>query len=1010
MKVSEIMSGGRVISPGRPDHKPKITIVTPTYKRNAEGLLSRCLDSAAAQSFSDFEHIIIDDGSSDGSEDTIRDYALRDDRIVYVRHDQNSGLPGVRTNEGVIRARGAAVAFLFDDNIFDTDFLKTAWQCLNESAVDVVHSNVKMLVKEGKPFHLGGWPLTLELMRNLNTIPNGGVLCKRSFFDTYGLYDPTLAMRRVCDWDLWLKALALGAKFKHLDVTSSVEYGLVSENSIGNTIAWDVKVVYGYMLDNRTFADRAKAFTPARIGDVDVLDPGALHPYVRSAEEWNAFVSQVYDPFFAKTGYPAKDFSRPSNRVLLGGAANSALDAAHPRSRVLIVCNSINGWAASVIDMLRAVDGQIVLNCPEWQMAAFPASDIDVLVLLDTAAQFIVPQIEAYRTAGVSIVYIAEHGAQSAPESGLPPRAFNTSTHIVDVLGSEMYFPQTGIGYNEANLAGARQHAQHAHIVCAQEEMAARLGVLDRAVDLHTSAASIHEAYGTQSPTVAYDTDTQICPETIARPDATRLGVRRSFEGLAALIASRPGEVIAVKSETLCSVPYLERIGIEYVARSVGSKLHIVDAQTPANDEGANDFAAHFCNIVSAARVNAALARMRHNMDTPIRVHIFLNSHMLSGSEVYGLMLARNLKRVGLPCVVYVPDQNIYGPDADRGRIDEWLAAHGLAPTQTAPYQPGPQFHQLEQAHKDEQINRLQRFLDAESPALVICSGYMPMFAALDTDAAIFTALFQASAYSPSQLAYLRRGLHGVMSDCEWSLNAIARLVGVPAHVVRSTIPVYDRDRHVMARPRSTAGIRIAIGGTLQSRKRQLEAIEAIALLRDKGYLLELNIYGYELDMVKDYLAKIEERICQLDLGHIVRRRGMQSMARIAGENDIILSASIDESLPQTLAQLMDMGLLAVAGLAGGIDEIVVDGETGFLTTDLSSEGLAEALERAFAAASRWPRIICQARALIAAKYSATKTTGVLLTLLNEGILLKELAPSKLQQVKGRSLLNFLRR
>src|SRR4051794_2235791 len=108
MKVSEIIADAQVISAGRLRYKPRISVVTPTYCRNAEGLLLRCLDSAATQSFADFEHIIVDDGSTDGSQGVLTDAALRDDRIVYIRHEKNSGLPGVRTNEGIMRARGDA--------------------------------------------------------------------------------------------------------------------------------------------------------------------------------------------------------------------------------------------------------------------------------------------------------------------------------------------------------------------------------------------------------------------------------------------------------------------------------------------------------------------------------------------------------------------------------------------------------------------------------------------------------------------------------------------------------------------------------------------------------------------------------------------------------------------------------------------------------------------------------------------------------------------------------------
>src|SRR4051812_39010482 len=315
MKVAEVSSGARVISQGRTYRRPKVSIVTPTYCRNAEGLLAKCLDSAMAQTFEDFELIVIDDGSSDGSELTIRDAALRDDRIVYLRHDRNSGLPAIRTNEGIMRARADAIVFLFDDNIFASGFVQSAWEALEAGGADVVHSNVHMLAKDGNDFTLGGWPLTLELLRNLNTIPNGGVMVRRSFFDRYGLYDPHILMRRVCDWDLWLRALTLGATFYHLDQDGAVEHGLVSDNSLGNTVAWDVKIAYGYMLDERRFAERARLLCPAAIGDYDVLDPRSVVPYVRNGREWSELTETVYRPFLERHGAGEFDPALPSNRA-----------------------------------------------------------------------------------------------------------------------------------------------------------------------------------------------------------------------------------------------------------------------------------------------------------------------------------------------------------------------------------------------------------------------------------------------------------------------------------------------------------------------------------------------------------------------------------------------------------------------------------------------------------------------------------------------------------------------
>ena len=93
----------RITTRGAADRQPAVTIVTPTYRRNAEGLLLKCLGSALDQTFTDFEHVIIDDGSTDGTEEVVLDLCERDERIVYVRRkNRNSGLPAVRANEGIL--------------------------------------------------------------------------------------------------------------------------------------------------------------------------------------------------------------------------------------------------------------------------------------------------------------------------------------------------------------------------------------------------------------------------------------------------------------------------------------------------------------------------------------------------------------------------------------------------------------------------------------------------------------------------------------------------------------------------------------------------------------------------------------------------------------------------------------------------------------------------------------------------------------------------------------------
>ena len=115
----------------------------------------------------------------------------------------------------------------------------------------------------------------------------------------------------------------------------------------------------------------------------------------------------------------------------------------------------------------------------------------------------------------------------------------------------------------------------------------------------------------------------------------------------------------------------------------------------------------------------------------------------------------------------------------------------------------------------------------------------------------------------------------------------------------------------------------------------------------------------------------------------------MVSLDDIAEANDILLSASSDESLPQTMIEMMSRSLIVVAGLSGGIDEIVEDGQTGYLTTDLSSRGLAEVIKRAIDDRNNWDLIRSSAIRLLQEQFSEATTTATLLELLTNAAALE---------------------
>ena len=88
--------------------KPLVSIIIPAY--NVSGYLRKCLDSVLSQTYSNFQVIIIDDGSTDESPNICDQYAEKDRRFV-VRHQQNAGLSAAR-NVGLKLAKGDYIFFL----------------------------------------------------------------------------------------------------------------------------------------------------------------------------------------------------------------------------------------------------------------------------------------------------------------------------------------------------------------------------------------------------------------------------------------------------------------------------------------------------------------------------------------------------------------------------------------------------------------------------------------------------------------------------------------------------------------------------------------------------------------------------------------------------------------------------------------------------------------------------------------------------------------------------------
>src|SRR5262249_8177775 len=116
IRVRDFLTDQQVFRASSAPRRPTVSVILPTYSRARTGQLERAISSVLQQTFADLELIVVDDGSRDGSFDLIQKLQTHDARVVHVRHEQNSGIHILRTNEGIELARGRYVAFQFDDD------------------------------------------------------------------------------------------------------------------------------------------------------------------------------------------------------------------------------------------------------------------------------------------------------------------------------------------------------------------------------------------------------------------------------------------------------------------------------------------------------------------------------------------------------------------------------------------------------------------------------------------------------------------------------------------------------------------------------------------------------------------------------------------------------------------------------------------------------------------------------------------------------------------------------
>src|SRR5437773_7960671 len=193
-----------------------VSIIIPAY--NAARWLPATLDSLLLQTCSDWEAIIIDDGSTDGTAGVGEDYCARDGRISLFRMPENCGTAAAR-NRGMLEARGEYIAFLDSDDIwFPTKLEKQI--CLLQARPDCDACYTQFELVDDWCRITDGWrelsrifshnPVNALALARGNYVGGSasGVLMRRSLIKTVGLFNET--MRGSEDLDYWYRIALRG--------------------------------------------------------------------------------------------------------------------------------------------------------------------------------------------------------------------------------------------------------------------------------------------------------------------------------------------------------------------------------------------------------------------------------------------------------------------------------------------------------------------------------------------------------------------------------------------------------------------------------------------------------------------------------------------------------------------------------------------------------------------------------------------------------------------------------
>lgn len=954
--------------------KPLISVILPTYCRGDNGLLKRALDSVLSQTFQNFELIIVDDGSVDGTEKLVMSYIERYSNIIYMRNYTNSGLPALRVNQGIEHSRGEFICFQFDDDEWMENALETLYNFyLSKNELCIVYGKVLLKIDNqeypfGKQFNYS------ELVES-NQIANNSVLIPKDIFLEFGLYDVHLIARRLCDWDLWLR-FSKEIPFYFYDGILTIVYA-DQENSVGNSFPIDMEKMRVYFSKNRN-----KSLMNDNFRNFDIADVNIFKNFTTQQNIYNKFVL----PWTLKNlkidnknliNYNAKRKSRDSINILISrGLFDSTIDI------------TITNFSKILGDKYNFI------FFPEKELSYVDVTNYDFIILFRTLGNESINFINRLDKS-VPILYFIDDDLLNIykirPEfSYLAP-----GTEMHENLKYLIKNSDLVVTYSDSITKSIQPFNNK--VIQLKTNILSKY--LSNAIIISEKEIIDIAFIGGNARKEEIDYLWKALLK-FARNYTNK--IRFNFWGYVPENIDELSSIVEVRTEPFTTAYYaylnkLQKANFDIILsplfddefRKGKSPIKLLEASA-ANALGV------FSNSPVYDEIEHGITGIKVPMEVDAWYEALESIMAMSYAERHTII--ENAKQFVLNNYSTENQLEDFKVIFDKSTFNMKIKDKFIAYACHSGYLAGAENHLFRHAKlmKDnnynvvflipdffkEQNEKLEDMCKMFDIPVVFC----PLnFIVTETDNFVDTirqddisyfadcikdfdiGLFHSSTIIPLVGAYARKlqipyiaSVYAVSSTITLNLETMPKFLHTDsvryatrwgellsdAYAKCIRTPLEDRYFQCSHKKESSKSIRFAIVGTLQERKGQLELIKALGELKQKGIDdIFLGIYGYD-HFFEEYKKSCFEVINKYGLSEQVKFCGLVDDLWFSESIDCLVCASDYESFPQVILEAMALRIPVVTTLAGGIGELIIDNYSGYVASGFDAIALEKALQR----------------------------------------------------------------